>query len=225
MRRSRTSRPLAGRIEREFNHDLVTAMSDGGMRKRKLAMREDTFERSLEGLQSAPSIQAFSRRAGVWVSVHHRPPRGTRTARASSGLHDSRWAAISLGDPGAIPLNPILADILSSGTVQTADGRNRIAHGRISEDVGHLLQRMIREQKPKVSIEVGLANGVSALFLCEALTEVEASKHYVIDPNQSSQWNSIGIQNLERAGYGGLIELREEPSYLALPTLLRGNPP
>ncbi len=58
---------------------------------------------------------------------------------------------------------------------------------------------MIREQKPKVSIEVGLANGVSALFLCEALTEVEASKHYVIDPNQSSQWNSIGIQNLECA--------------------------
>jgi hypothetical protein len=45
-------------------------------------------------------------------------------------------------------MNPVLADILSSGTVQSADGSHRMAHGRKSEDVGHLLQRVVREQKP-----------------------------------------------------------------------------
>jgi hypothetical protein len=49
---------------------------------------------------------------------------------------------------------------------------------------------------------------------------VGARKHYVIDPNQSSEWRGIGLENLRRAGYGALVELREKMSHVALPELL-----
>jgi predicted O-methyltransferase YrrM len=72
-----------------------------------------------------------------------------------------------------------------------------------------------------VSLEVGLAYGISALFLCDELRKVGASRHIVIDPYQSSQWKNIGIENLRRAGAIDLVDFREAPSHLELPRLVQ----
>jgi len=48
-------------------------------------------------------------------------------------------------------------------------------------------------------LEVGLAYGTSALILVNALIQYKHPKNYtVIDPNQSTQWKSIGHKNIEQ---------------------------
>ena len=116
-------------------------------------------------------------------------------------------------------MNEVLTEILKSRQVG-ASGKKRALSAEVSAEVGDFVANIIRELKPKVSLEVGLAYGISALYICDALSEVGAKKHYLIDPNQTAEWDSIGIENLRAAGYGGLVELREQMSHVALPTLL-----
>jgi predicted O-methyltransferase YrrM len=117
-------------------------------------------------------------------------------------------------------MNEVLRDMIATGKVRSLDGTQLDHIMGITPDEGALLARLIRELKPRVSLEVGLAYGTSALFICDALAEVGAQRHYIVDPNQSSEWRSIGIENLRRAGHGKLVELREQPSLEALPQLL-----
>lgn len=117
-------------------------------------------------------------------------------------------------------MNEILRDMVSTGRVRAKTGEQLEHAAGITPEEGELLARLVREQKPRVSLEVGLAYGTSALYLCDALAQVGARRHYIIDPNQSGEWKGIGIENLRRAGHGGLVELREKPSLVALPELL-----
>jgi predicted O-methyltransferase YrrM len=119
-------------------------------------------------------------------------------------------------------MNPVLSELLSSSTVRLASGEQVEIHSHIPPEEGEAIQRLIKEIRPSVSIEVGLAFGISALYICDALSECGANKHIIIDPNQndSNQWKGIGLDNIIRAGHGGLIEFHENPSYIALPKLL-----
>jgi predicted O-methyltransferase YrrM len=118
-------------------------------------------------------------------------------------------------------MNPILANILATGTVEAADGTKQALHSGVPAVEGTLLQKLIRATKPKVSIEVGCAFGISSLYICEALSEVGATKHIIIDPHQTdpAQWKGIGLANLQRAGYGRLVEFHQALSFVALPLL------
>jgi hypothetical protein len=104
----------------------------------------------------------------------------------------------------------------------------------ISREEGLFLQDSIRRIRPRMSLEVGLAYGVSTLFICEALREVGAVKHVCVDPHQfgvpesdlfqtndRTGWGGVGAHVLGASGYGDLAEVRNEPSHLALPQLLR----
>jgi predicted O-methyltransferase YrrM len=90
--------------------------------------------------------------------------------------------------------------------------------GAISEEEGNFIQEIIRSARPQVSIEVGCAYGISSLFICEALREVNATKHIIIDPYQSG-WENIGLANLRRAGFADIIDFHEVPSYQYLSRL------
>jgi predicted O-methyltransferase YrrM len=112
---------------------------------------------------------------------------------------------------------PLLEDILRTGQVRAVDGSRFLpVDSAITADVGEFLQRLIRQRKPKTTLEVGLAFGISALFICETLKECGGVRHIAIDPHQSTQWKGIGINNLKLAGFGNLIELKESYSHLAL---------
>jgi predicted O-methyltransferase YrrM len=115
-------------------------------------------------------------------------------------------------------MNPVLSRILATGAVTTGDGSTVPLHSAISADEGVELQRLIQAYRPQTTLEIGLAYGVSALFICEALTAVHGSRHIVIDPHQD-EWGGLGLLNLERAGYGPLIECHKEPSHRVLPAL------
>lgn len=125
-------------------------------------------------------------------------------------------------------MNPVLEKILNSGVV--SDGTNevtvrhpefpdRISH--VDRSTGDLLQRAVREVKPSLSLEVGLAYGVSTLFICEAISELpQPGRHIVLDPYQHGKWRGLGLRNLRDAGFESLLEFHPEPSELVLPRLL-----
>ncbi len=140
-------------------------------------------------------------------------------------------------------MHPVLKEILETRTVRAADGMIFPVHSQIPSQDGEFLQQLILRQKPQISLEVGLAYGISALYICDALTQCAAKRHIVIDPVQHGQrpeqnlhfdpaqweklgwsprtgWRGIGLQNLQRAGYGELIEHMNQPSHAALPTLV-----
>lgn len=118
-------------------------------------------------------------------------------------------------------MSSVLSEILETGFTKTASGNDTIkVHSSISLSEGQFLQRIIKDLDPTLSLEVGLAYGISALFICDALNVRDATQHIVIDPYQKdSTWKGIGIANLRRAGHGRIVQFIETPSYRALADL------
>lgn len=126
--------------------------------------------------------------------------------------------------------NPVLEGILETQAVIDSDGREALSlrhpefpdrFSHIGRATGELLQRTVADIQPKVSLEIGLAYGVSTLFICEAISSLpDPGTHIVLDPFQNGKWRGIGLKNLERAGFRHLVEFHEELSELALPRFI-----
>jgi predicted O-methyltransferase YrrM len=123
-------------------------------------------------------------------------------------------------------MNSVLEEILKTGSTHTADGHPVRLSSAISSDEGKFLQDLVSELNPTATLEIGLAHGVSALFICEALKQGGRSglKHIVIDPNQfagnwGTSWQGIGLNNLQKAGFGDMVEFHNLPSYQSLAKL------
>ena len=118
-------------------------------------------------------------------------------------------------------MNSVLSNILETGLVQCPDGQLVKAHSHIPRQEGEFLQGIIAELKPGLSLEIGLAYGVSSLFICDALARIPGARHIIIDPAQFKveHWKGAGLYNLKAAGYGDMIEFYETPSHIALPKL------
>lgn len=89
---------------------------------------------------------------------------------------------------------------------------------------GTFIQSIVRSVQPETSLEIGFAYGVSTLYICEELAKLnQPARHIVMDPFQSTQWRSIGVRNIQQAGFGQFVDFREEFSELLLPRLLGEN--
>jgi len=116
---------------------------------------------------------------------------------------------------------PLVDEILRTKTVRAVDGVGTLPlKDAIDTEIGSLLQKLILEKRPSITLEIGLAYGISGLFICDALTKIGGKKHIAIDAFQSTTWSGIGIHHLRQAGYGNLVELREQLSQDALPQLV-----
>jgi predicted O-methyltransferase YrrM len=122
-------------------------------------------------------------------------------------------------------MNEVLEDILESGQTWTPAGNRLPISSAIPREEGLFLQSLIRELDPVVTLEIGLAYGVSALFICDAVRQVRGTRCIVIDPFQchdnpwGESWQGVGLFNLNRAGLSHLVEFIDLPSHLALPKL------
>src|SRR5947207_1026749 len=116
-------------------------------------------------------------------------------------------------------MNSVLTDIFSTRRIARRDGTTVPFEYSVSADEGAALQQLIRDVKPRVTLEIGLAHGVSATFICEALRDVGGERHIVIDPAPIEGWNEIGLYTIERAGYASMIEFHNEPAHRVLPRL------
>ena len=88
----------------------------------------------------------------------------------------------------------------------------------IKREEGNALFRVVRETKPQRTLEVGMAWGLSSLFICEALRQNGRGSHVAIDPFQD-RFHHGGIWNVNRAGLGDLLTFHERPSQLVLAEL------
>ncbi len=117
-------------------------------------------------------------------------------------------------------MNPVLEVIFDSNQVLNERGEPTPLRWAVSLDEGMFLQQTIATLKPQVALEVGLAFGVSALFICEALEEIPGGRLIAIDPFQFEEWEGIGMANLKKAGYASMVELINKTSQAALPQLV-----
>ena len=85
---------------------------------------------------------------------------------------------------------------------------------------GAFLAHIIRTIRPTTSLEIGMAFGLSTMFICDALAELGSpARHIVADPFQRTQWKGIGLRNLGEAGLSQFVDYREERSEYLLPKL------
>ena len=108
----------------------------------------------------------------------------------------------------------------SSGHLHDAEGvAIDIKPHSVSREQGAALRDLALAEQAERTIEVGLALGLSALFLCEAVIE-RGGRHVAVDPFQQQSWNGAGLRTLREAGVEHLVEVIEEESQIALPRLV-----
>lgn len=130
---------------------------------------------------------------------------------------------------GGSRMNSVLEEILNTGTSRLPNGQIVPIDSAIPREEGAFLSELISEIKPRVSLEIGLAHGISTLFICDALQKHGGERHIVIDPHQvegnewGGSWGAVGLRNLEKAGFRDLVEFHPSSSHLALPELERNG--
>jgi hypothetical protein len=80
------------------------------------------------------------------------------------------------------------------------------------------LHNLVVELKPRLALEVGMANGLSTRAI---LSGIGDGNLISIDPYQSTDWHSEGIRAI--AEFSSKHQLIELPDYLALPQLVAAN--
>jgi predicted O-methyltransferase YrrM len=118
--------------------------------------------------------------------------------------------------------NKVIAEITGSGFAIDRQGTRHRVDSDISQSEGEFLWRLIRENKFQHTIEIGCGFGISSLYICDALSTQPGAKHVLIDPHQSTQWQGLGVYNLERANFS-FYRLIEKPSEIALPEILESG--
>lgn len=118
------------------------------------------------------------------------------------------------------PLEQVIQKIYETGTVIGRSGKVHKLHSSIDAQEGGLLVDLIREDVTVVrTLEVGCAYGLSSLYICSAIQGRAGATHTIIDPFQTSEWDDVGIRNLEEAGFD-FFHLIQVKSEFALPRLL-----
>lgn len=97
----------------------------------------------------------------------------------------------------------------------------------VSPFEGFYMYDLIKINNFKNCLEVGMANGISSLYICQALLETSGriKGHLTsIDPYQSKfdkeGWKSIGVRNIKNAGLSSFHTLIEDKSLFAMPALI-----
>jgi predicted O-methyltransferase YrrM len=117
-------------------------------------------------------------------------------------------------------LGVVVDAIYARGSVDDADGNAvHLRPHSIERAQGEALRDLAIAEGAERTIEVGLALGMSALFLCQAVLP-RGGRHVAIDPFQAESWNGAGLRTLREAGVEELVEVIEEESQLALPRLV-----
>ena len=84
---------------------------------------------------------------------------------------------------------------------------------------GEMIHEIITILKPKVTLEIGLCMGISSMYICDALRQVNGKKHHVIDPGM--EVNKYGIWNLDQCGFNGMYHHYDDVSENRLPMMWR----
>jgi|SaaInlStandDraft_5_1057022.scaffolds.fasta_scaffold06242_4 predicted O-methyltransferase YrrM len=92
-------------------------------------------------------------------------------------------------------------------------------HSAIKKDEGREIQKIIKKNKFKKCLEIGMAFGISAFYILTATKNVSLIS---IDPFQKDpkQWDSSGLNLIKKLDIEEKHHFIEDKSYIALPQLL-----
>jgi predicted O-methyltransferase YrrM len=117
-------------------------------------------------------------------------------------------------------VSSVLERAYREGSVLDSDGAAvSLAPHSVDWQQGEAVRDLAMSEQVERTIEVGLALGMSALFLAQAVLE-RGGHHVAIDPFQQESWNRAGLRTLREAGVEEVVEVIEEESQLALPRLV-----
>jgi predicted O-methyltransferase YrrM len=122
---------------------------------------------------------------------------------------------------GAAPIRELIDQLVEAKRVTArSDGSVRnLFPTSIGPREGEALRGWVEREHAAVTLETGMGFGLSALFICEGLLRNghERPRHVAIDPFQVEKIAGIGLQVIEDAGLGDVVEFHEEESQIALP--------
>lgn len=113
-----------------------------------------------------------------------------------------------------------LEKIFSSGFIEiNSNGETVKLHSNTNFEQGLFLQKMFKLVKPVNTLEVGLAYGISALFILEMHKMYNQNNgiHIAIEPD--GYWGSAAIHNIERARLSVYFKVERGFSDQILPVL------
>ena len=116
-----------------------------------------------------------------------------------------------------------LEKIFATRTIQDTGGMHIPLHSNTSMEQGIFLQKMFDLVKPKRSLEVGFAYGISTLFILEKHREnnSEDEAHIVIEPDD--YWGTAAVHNITQEGLLRYLQIRKNYSDKILTQLFHEN--
>lgn len=92
----------------------------------------------------------------------------------------------------------------------------------VSAAEGEALREWVTREGAVRTIEIGLGYAISTLFICEGLITNgdAAARHVAIDPHQATRFAGCGLQSLDEAGVGEMVEYHDQGSQIVLPRFL-----
>lgn len=126
-------------------------------------------------------------------------------------------------------MNPTIENIFATGTVLDGDDQPFQAFPTsIQYTEGQVLYRIVSQPHVQRTLEIGLAYGISTLFIAQALYDKQQPPvgekgqpaHTAMDPLQAELWKNIGLANLKRAGLQQFLRFYPRPSSAVLPALV-----
>jgi predicted O-methyltransferase YrrM len=113
--------------------------------------------------------------------------------------------------------------VYASNVVLGDDGNyHSIYQTSVTRARGEFIRDVCLRTAATSTLEIGMAWGLSTLFILEALLSngAKAASHVVIDPLQFSKFHGAGLSLIREVGGTELITFFEEPSQLRLPKLV-----
>lgn len=105
-------------------------------------------------------------------------------------------------------LPPVLREAFRTQSVYDSNGNTRALASNVSPDEALELYLLVRELKPKVTVEIGFAQGISTVAILSALADNGLGTHHVIDPYQPD-WGNAGLELVRRAGLEGHLKFHQ----------------
>jgi predicted O-methyltransferase YrrM len=129
-------------------------------------------------------------------------------------------------EPAVRRVRAVVSRLLREGTVVArSDGTlHDLFPVVVSVAEGEALRDWVLRERATRTVEVGLGYGISALYICEGLLQNpgQAPHHVAIDPYQATRFSDCGLQLLDEAGVGEMVELHAEDSQISLPRFVDG---
>jgi len=116
-------------------------------------------------------------------------------------------------------MNTLLTSIFETRQFINSKNQPIKIHSETSKQQCEFLQKIIRDNHCKRSLEIGFAYGTSTLAIMEEVVK-NGGSHLVIDKFQHADWDGNGLDLIKQSGYSEKLEFVEAYCYETLPKLL-----